>query len=111
MLKIAQKQKKKGDKEIMEKLIKNEFAEILTEEQIKQIIEDINKKESDETMTIGERAIRGVKQIAKKEGRIEGINYVAQEMLKKRIPIKTIEEVTKLKEEELEKMKTELASA
>ncbi len=109
VLKIAQKQKRKGDKEIMEKLIRNEFAEILTEEQIKQIIEDINKKESDETMTIGERAIRGVKQIAKKEGRIEGINYVAQEMLKKCIPIKTIVDVTKLKEEELEQMQKQIA--
>ncbi len=66
-------------------------------------------------MTIGERAIRGVKQTAKKEGRaegrIEGINYVAQEMLKEQIEIKQIAKVTKLKEEELEKMKAELASA
>ena len=90
----------------MEKLIRNEFAEILTEEQIKQIIEDINEKEGDETMTIGERAIRGVKQTAKKEEKMQ----IAKEMLKKCIPIKTIEEVTKLKEEELKKMKAELAS-
>ena len=45
------------------------------------------------------------------EGNREGIIYVAKEMIKKCIPIKTIEEVTKLKEEEIEKIKEELASA
>ncbi len=45
------------------------------------------------------------------EGNREGIIYVAKEMIKKSIPIKTIEEVTKLKEEEIEKIKEELASA
>ena len=63
---------------------------------------------------IAESEERGI-ELGEKRGRIEGnregIIYVAKEMLKKRIPIKTIEEVTKLKEEEIEKIKAELASA
>ena len=56
----------------MEKLIKNEFAEILTQEQVEIIIEEINRKESEETMTLGERAIKGLKEKAIREGKAEG---------------------------------------
>ncbi len=45
------------------------------------------------------------------EGSREGIIYVAKEMLKEQIEIDKIAKVTKLKEEEIEKLKAELASA
>ena len=43
--------------------------------------------------------------LEKKNGKEEGIIQTAKEMLKENIPIETIEKVTKLSREEIEKLK------
>ena len=58
-------------------------------------------------LSLGERIVIQMK----KEGRAEEKMQIAKEMLKEKIALEKIIKVTKLKEEEIEKIKAELASA
>ena len=63
---------------------------------------------------IAESEKRGIERGEKRgriEGNREGIIYVAKEMLKEKMSTEKIMKITKLKEEEIEKIKAELASA
>ena len=112
--KLIDKTKDEKDKEKIGRIIQYILSPIIGKEKTEILLNKLKKGEKSmagmlETNLRKER----MKLIAESEKRGEerGVIKIAKEMIKKHSPIKTIEEVTELKEEEIEKIKEELASA
>ena len=104
---------KEDDEELLKRIISILFGEKIGEEKTKELIEKING--GDEKMLAVVEMIRNENQmyinIGRKEGRIEGKKKncieIAQKLLKLKMPIAQISEVTDLSEKEIEKIKIE----
>ncbi len=109
-------------KEKIRRIIQYILSPIIGKEQVEILLSKMKKEEKamagmlitnlmeERRKLIAESEKRGERR-GEKRGIKVGVINVAKEMIKKSIPIKTIEEVTKLKEEEIEKLKEELTSA
>ena len=98
---------KKDDEELLKRIISILFGEKIGEEKTKELIEKING--GDEKMLAVVDMIRNENQMYINMGRKEGEKNrnieIAQKLLKLKMPISQISEVTKLPKEEIEKLK------
>ena len=110
IMKIVIKQKNKGNMEKIKILLKCVFVDIMSKREINELIKEIKKESEEKNMlSLGQRIVIQMRKEGKAEGKAEEKMQIAKELLKKRIPIKTIGEVTKLKEEELKQMQKQIA--
>ena len=123
IMKIVIKERNKGNIEKIRRLLKCVFADIMSKREIETLIKEMRKeKEEKKMLSLGERIVIQMKKEGRaegrKEGRVEGRlegkaeekMQIAKEMLKEKISLEKIVKVTKLKEDEIEKIKAELAS-
>ena len=98
---------KQEDKKLLKRIISILFGEKIGEEKTKELIEKIDGGE--EKMLAVVEMIRNENQmyidIGRKEGKKQNSIEIAQKLLKIKMPISQISEVTKLTEEEIEKLK------
>ncbi len=122
IMKIVIKERNKGNVEKIKRLLRCVFVDVMSKREINELIKEINKeKEEKKMLSLGQRIVIQMKKEGKAEGRIEGRAegrkqgraeekiQIAKELLKKRIPIKTIGEVTKLEERELRQIQEQMA--